>query len=59
MHQDTVELKSWLCGASIYIRESPEDSGLLIISAESLEPILKALGAEAVNTEQTLWKVPV
>lgn len=58
-HQDPSEMKSWLCGASIYIRESPEDSGLLIISAERLEPVLKVLDARAENPEQTLWKVPV
>jgi hypothetical protein len=38
------DLERWLCGISVYIRESFEDNGLLILSREPLEPILEGLG---------------
>lgn len=53
------KMDSWFCGASLYIRESREDNGILIASALNLAPILKGLGAEPENDRQTKWRVPV
>ena len=35
------QLATWLCGVDIYVRESPEDGGLLIVSRKPLAPILE------------------
>jgi hypothetical protein len=59
MHGKADELNSWLCGASVYIRESPEDRGILIVSTESLQPIFKVLGASCENDKSVTWRVPV
>jgi len=53
------QLDSWLCGASTYIRESVEDSGILILSREPLAPILDKLGARFVQQPEPYWRVPV
>ena len=48
------QLKKWLCGASIYIRESPEDRGILVLSDRPLDSILAALGGDPAP-EGTEW----
>jgi hypothetical protein len=53
----TEALESWICGASIYLRESPEDTGVLIVSRVSLQPILETLGAELQDHNQLVWSV--
>ena len=40
------QLEKWFCGAAVYIRDSMEDQGVLIVSRNNLAPILKELGAE-------------
>lgn len=37
------QLQDWLCGVSVYIRESAEDSGILIASRDPLAPVLKRI----------------
>src|SRR5689334_12998736 len=38
------QLDSWFCGSSVYIRESFEDTGILIASRDRLKPVLDGLG---------------
>ncbi|MFI5092990.1 MAG: hypothetical protein ACHQIK_06075 [Candidatus Acidiferrales bacterium] len=52
------QLESWLCGASLYIRESTEDGGVLIASREPLRPILESLGGRISNGSHAEWQVP-
>lgn len=56
---DAGVVESWLCGASVYIRESPEDTGVLIFSREPLSPVLRDIGAELAQNDKSCWKVPV
>jgi hypothetical protein len=37
--RSVVELDDWMCGISLYLRESDEDHGVLIVSREHLEAI--------------------
>jgi hypothetical protein len=52
------QLGSWFCGASAYIRESPEDGGILIAVAEPLGPILSSLGGSVGSGPQPEWRIP-
>jgi hypothetical protein len=52
------DLLTWLCGGAVYIRESTEDSALLILSREPLAPVLHELGGKFVS-ESAAWTVPV
>ena len=52
------QLESWFCGASLYVRESTEDGGLLIASREPLRPILESLGARLTDGSHAEWQVP-
>ncbi len=36
-------LSEWLCGVDVYVRESPEDGGILIVSRLPLLPIVEAM----------------
>ena len=38
------KLNIWLCGASVYLRESIDDGGLLVISLAPVRPVLESLG---------------
>jgi hypothetical protein len=40
------QLRRWLCSVSVYIRESPEDQGILLISDRPMAPVLSAIGGE-------------
>jgi len=52
------QLESWFCSASLYLRESTEDGGLLIASREPLRPILESLGARLTDGSHPEWQVP-
>ena len=52
------QLDSWLCGCSVYIRESAEDTGVLIASRESLRPVLEGLGGRLKPGPEPMWIVP-
>jgi hypothetical protein len=52
------QLESWFCGASLYIRESTEDGGILIASRDPLSPILESLGARLTDSSHAEWQVP-
>ena len=38
------KLQAWLCGASVYLRESIDDGGLLLVSLPPVRPVLESLG---------------
>lgn len=42
--KDVAELEAWLCGVEVYMRESAEDKGLLVVSRLPIEPVLDELG---------------
>jgi len=52
------QLQSWFCGASLYIRESTEDHGVLIASREPLRPILESLGGRLTDGFSPEWQLP-
>jgi hypothetical protein len=56
---DRRQVELWFCGSGIYVRESPEDGGILIASRESLNPILRGLGARLENDKEPYWEVTV
>jgi len=51
------QLDSWFCGASLYIRESTEDGGILIASREPLRPILESLGGRLSDGSPAEWQL--
>ncbi len=52
------QLRAWFCGASVYIRQSFEDKGILIASSEPLTPILKELGGRFEREPEPAWRIP-
>jgi hypothetical protein len=52
------QLTAWLCGSSMYIRESAEDKGLLILSREPLEALLQEWGGHLQPEPEPIWNVP-
>ncbi len=50
------QLEAWLGGATAYVRESPSDQGLLILSTRPLEQVLQPLGL--VKDGEAGWRVP-
>jgi len=49
------ELRSWLGSAHLYVRESPEDDSILIVTDADLESLLRAGGAHANGDHQ--WSI--
>jgi len=49
-----------LTGIALYIRESPEDGGILIFSRESFEEVLLHMGCERIDSTQEVrrWRLP-
>ena len=52
------QLTKWLCGCSLYLRESAEDKGILILSREPLGPLLEELGGKLQTAPEPVWVVP-
>ena len=52
------QVETWLCGASLYIRESFEDTGILIVSREPLAPLLEGLGGRLEAGTEPVWRIP-
>jgi hypothetical protein len=52
------QLDKWFCGASVYIRESSEDTGILISSRQPLGPILQRLGGRPEPEPESGWRIP-
>ncbi len=40
---DPAAIAQWLCGAKAYLRDSPQDGGLLIVSREPIDAIFSDL----------------
>ncbi len=40
------ELPAWMAKAVVYLRESPEDDGVLIVTSRPVQPLLDKLGAQ-------------
>jgi hypothetical protein len=52
------QLDLWACGGSLYIRESTEDRGLLIISKQRLDAMLQNIGAVVDDSaQQWTWSI--
>jgi len=51
-------LDSWFCGASLYIRESVEDTGLLIASKVPLGPLFRNMRGRPEPEGGQGWLVP-
>lgn len=51
------QLESWIGGASLYLRESPEDSGVLIVSREPLDSTFAELGARSSAGKPGRWEI--
>lgn len=51
------QLEHWSCGASVYIRESVEDSGILLLSRHVLRPILERMGGTTAD-DGSAWHIP-
>jgi len=56
VHADT--LTAWMCGASVYIRESAEDNGVLIVSREPLSALLPKIGGQLDSDPSAGWMIP-
>lgn len=52
------QLEEWFSGASVYIRESFEDSGILIAVREPLRPVMEELGGRCEAGETPTWYIP-
>ncbi|HLH05058.1 MAG TPA: hypothetical protein VKX25_19980 [Bryobacteraceae bacterium] len=49
--------RDWFCETNVYLRESPEDGGLLIASRESLTPAFEALGFRREEHHPGHWTI--
>jgi hypothetical protein len=52
------QLETWSCGASVYIRESYHDAGILIACRGPLAPVLEKLGARFRREPEPVWDIP-
>jgi hypothetical protein len=50
--KDAEELNQWLCGATVYLRESAEDQGVLLVAKMPLSPLLKAVEESIISDGQ-------
>lgn len=51
------QLDKWLCGATVYIRESPEDNGIIIASSKPLDATFERLGGRFEQQPSAQWLV--
>ena len=56
---DTQGIKTWLCGSSLYVRESVEDQAILIAASQSVLPILKTMDASYQSGPDVRWRIAV
>lgn len=52
-------MRDWACGLTFYLRENPEDGGIVIGSAEPLGPLLEAVGAKSQPGGAYLYPAPL
>jgi hypothetical protein len=53
------KVESWFCGASVYMRESVEDKGVLLASSQPFDAVLRSLGGQPEQGTEPAWKVSV
>ncbi len=53
------ELQTWLCGGRVYLRESIEDGGLLVVALDSIRPALETLNAVADPNANGVLRIPL
>jgi hypothetical protein len=51
------QLERWFCGAAVYIRESPEDNGIIVASNTPLAPIFQHLGGQFEHQPSPRWRI--
>jgi hypothetical protein len=51
------QLEKWFCGADLYIRESPEDKGIIVASNTPLAPIFQHLGGQFEHQPSPHWRI--
>jgi hypothetical protein len=52
------QLEACFCGASVYIRESFEDKGILLASKRPLTGVLQHLGGRYEKSPEPYWEIP-
>ncbi len=52
------QLESWMCGARAFLRESPEDEGILLVARGPMDDIVLQSGAIRTSSQDE-WSVPV
>jgi hypothetical protein len=57
-HAQPGQLEAWLGGAASYIRESTEDSAILLASKEPLTPLIERLRGSLNQNEEAEWTIP-
>jgi hypothetical protein len=53
------QLEEWSCGAAVYIRDSMEDQGVLIVSRNDLTSILQEIGGMFEQEPEPMWRIPI
>ena len=53
----SADLDQWICGASLYVRESKQDNGILIVSKDPLKDVLHALGSRLRPGSEDEWEI--
>lgn len=53
------QIITWLSGAQVYMRESPEDNAILLVSSRPLAPIFGELGGHLLDGPDPFWQIPV
>jgi hypothetical protein len=49
------ELERWLCGSSLYMRESPDDNATIMLATMPLVPLLEEAGAKPTDSGRWLY----
>jgi hypothetical protein len=52
------ELDSWFCDIPVYIRESGEDNGILLVSRNPIGPLLQGMGCRLEQPQQSEQRIP-
>lgn len=48
-------MREWACGLTFYLRESPEDKGVIVAVVEQVDSLFKAIGAKQENKQLWSW----
>ena len=53
--RDGQQLQQWLAGTRLYVRESPPDKSVLLVSSSPLQPLFQAVGAREAGKGRWSW----